>query len=377
MIARELKYIIEQKLFKAKVIIVTGPRQTGKTTMIRQIAEEHQPYLFLDGDDPTVRELLSHPNTEQIREILGKNTLVFIDEAQRIPGIGLTLKIIADQFSHVQLLVTGSSSLEITRQMSEPLTGRKWEYLLFPVSWNEWEQFSGIVKATQSLESRLIYGMYPEILNYPGEEKERIKQLVNSYLYMDILSYANIKKPEVLEKLLQALAFQVGSEVSHNELSRLLNIDKNTVKNYIDLLEKCYVIFRLNAFSSNQRNEIRHNKKIYFYDNGIRNMLIGNFSPLTIRTDKGALWENFLISERKKFNEYNQSYAKSYFWRTVQQQEVDYIEEADGIISAYEIKWNPTDKFRPLVTFSKKYNTIPQIIHMENFRKFLNPEKTP
>lgn len=371
MIERALKSIIEAKIKGGKAIIIVGPRQTGKTTLLKKVSEERKPYLFLDGDDPTVRESLNTPNTEEIRNIIGNHTLIFIDEIQRINNIGLTLKIIHDQFNHVQILASGSSSFEIARSINESLTGRKWEFLLFPVSWGELENYLGYIKAIQSLENRLLYGMYPEIINYPGEEVERLKQLVNSYLYKDILTFAQIKKPDILEKLLQALAFQVGNEVSYNELSSLLNIDKNTVSNYIDLLEKCFVIFRLQPFSKNLRNEIKQNRKIYFYDNGVRNMLIGNFMNINLRTDKGALWENFLISERVKFIEYRQKYCKSYFWRTTQQQEIDYIEEEDGIIKAYEFKWNPSAKVKLPKIFNETYRTEPIIINKENFRSFL------
>lgn len=370
MITRSIQSSITAKLGKGKAIIIVGPRQVGKTTLIKTILEK-QEHLFLDADDPTTRKLLTNPNTEQLKSIIGKNNIVFIDEAQRIENIGITLKIITDQFKDVQLLVSGSSAFELTNKINEPLTGRKWEYQLFPISWKEFEDDIGFVKATQQLEMRLIYGMYPDVINHTGESFEVLKELANSYLYKDILAFSTIRKPEILEKLLQALALQIGNEVSYNELSQLLGIDKNTVSNYIDVLEKAFVIFRLKSFSRNLRNEIKTNQKIYFYDTGIRNMIIGNFTTLELRQDKGALWENFLISERMKKNSYENSLARPYFWRTVQQQEVDYVEESSGKITGYEIKWNEKAKFKIPKLFNDTYNTETVLLNRDNFRSFL------
>ncbi|MGL5890166.1 MAG: ATP-binding protein [Bacteroidia bacterium] len=370
MIIREIQPKIESKIGKGKAILIVGPRQVGKTTLIQNILKDKE-HLFLDGDDPTVRNLLTNPNTEQLKSIIGKNKIVFIDEAQRIENIGITLKIMTDQFKNVQLLVSGSSAFELNNKINEPLTGRKWEYQLFPVSWKEFERHIGFVKATQQLEMRLIYGMYPDVLNQTNEAFEVLKELANSYLYKDILAFGKIRKPEILEKLLQALALQMGSEVSYNELSQLLGIDKNTVSTYIDILEKTYVIFKLKSFSRNLRNEIKTNQKIYFYDNGIRNMIIGNFNALELRQDKGALWENFLISERIKNNSYQNSLAQSYFWRTLQQQEIDYVEELDGKITAFEIKWNTKAKVKTPKIFNETYNAKTEIINQENFRNFV------
>jgi hypothetical protein len=370
MINRLLKTKLEARLGSGKAIVITGPRQVGKTTLIKNILE-NKTHLFLDADDPTVRNLLTNPNTEQLKSIIGKNKLVFIDEAQRIENIGITLKIITDQFKEVQLIVSGSSAFELTNRLNEPLTGRKWEYQLFPISWKEFEGTVGFVKAEQQLELRVIYGMYPDVINRTGEETEALKQLADSYLYKDILAYGGIRKPEVLEKLLQALALQMGNEVSYNELSQLIGIDKNTVSNYIDILEKAFVIFKLKSFSRNLRNEIKTNQKIYFYDTGIRNMIIGNFNALGLRQDKGALWENFLISERIKKNAYEGSLAKPYFWRTVQQQEIDYVEETAGQITGYEIKWNANAKAKIPKLFKETYTAETAVLSRENFRTFL------
>lgn len=370
MINRSIESSLISKLGKGKAIIIVGPRQVGKTTLIKTILRNEE-YLFLDADDPIIRNLLTNPNIEQLKSIIGKSKIVFIDEAQRIENIGITLKIITDQFKDVQLVVSGSSAFELTGKINEPLTGRKWEYQLFPISWKEFEDDIGFVKAAQQLEIRILYGMYPDVINNTSEAFEVLKELANSYLYKDILAFSKIRKPEILEKLLQALALQIGNEVSYNELSQLLGIDKNTVSNYIDILEKAFVIFKLKSFSRNLRNEIKTNQKIYFYDTGIRNMIIGNFNALELRQDKGALWENFLISERIKKNNYEKSLARPYFWRTVQQQEVDYVEETAGKITGYEIKWNEKAKFKIPKLFNETYNAKTEVINRENFRAFL------
>lgn len=371
MYTRTILNIIKQKIGSRKAIIVVGSRQVGKTTLIKTLIENKK-HLFLDADDPTVRSLLNNPNTEQIRSIIGSNKIVFIDEAQRIKGIGLTLKIITDQFKEVQLLVSGSSSFDLSRELNEPLTGRKWEFELYPISWEEYENKHGYLISEQQIENRMLYGFYPDVLNSPGEEKEVLKQLVNSYLYRDVLAYSNIRKPEVLEKLVQALALQIGSEVNYNELSQIVGVDKNTVASYIDILQKGYVIFKLNSFSRNVRNEIKKNKKIYFYDNGVRNTVLGNFNSLDLRPDTGALWENFLISERLKQNSYKNSFAKMYFWRTKQQQEVDLVEDHNGLVTGYEFKWSANKKVRLPKTFVNAYDAKEVIIDRSNFRKFIS-----
>jgi predicted AAA+ superfamily ATPase len=357
-------------LHKGKAIVLIGPRQVGKTTLINALLAD-KTYLFLDGDDHSVSELLSNANTEQLRSIIGNYKYIFIDEAQRIPNIGLKLKIIVDQIRDVQVIVSGSSAFDINNITQEPLTGRKFEYQLFPVSWNEFEQNVGYVKAHQQLELRMLYGMYPDVINNFSNEYEILKNLVSSYLYKDILALAGIRKSDVLEKILQALALQIGSEVSYNEIAQLVGVDKNTVNTYIDLLEKSFVVFRLNSFSKNIRNEIKANKKIYFYDTGVRNMVIGNFNALALRQDKGALWENFMMAERMKLLSYSQSLAKPYFWRTTTQQEVDYIETNADAVSAFEFKWASTKKAKLPKSFIEAYNPSFRVVNQENFRDFL------
>lgn len=370
MIERTIDERIRPKLNRGKAIILVGPRQVGKTTLIKNFIEDED-YLFFDGDDPSVRSLLDTPNTDQIKSILKKKKIIFIDEAQRINNIGLTVKIIVDQLKDIQVWISGSSSFYLYDEFNESLTGRKWEYKLFPISWEEFENHVGYLSAERQLEDRLVYGMYPEVLNNPGEEIQVLKELVSSYLYKDILAYGGVKKPEVLDKLVKALALQVGSEVNYNELSQLVSIDRNTIERYISILEKGYVIFKLPSFSKNVRNEIKKGKKIYFYDNGIRNMIIGSMNNIQLRTDVGALWENFLVAERLKQIEYKFILANSYFWRTAQQQEIDYVEEINQKLTAYEFKWNPAKKAKVSKTFINNYNAEAKLINRENFRDFV------
>ena len=370
MIKITLNKLISGRFFKGKAIILIGPRQVGKTTLMKNILKNDN-YLFLDGDDPTIRNILTEPNTEQLRSIIGDNNLVFLDEAQRISGIGITLKIITDQFKDVQLLVSGSSSFQLSNQLFEPLTGRKWEYELFPISWEELEDHYGYIVSEQQIENRLLYGFYPEVLNNPGDEKNVLKQLVNSYLYRDIYAISDIRKPDILEKLVQALALQIGNEVRYNELAQVVGVDKNTIRRYIDVLRHGYVIFKLSSFSRNLRNEIKKSNKIYFYDNGVRNTILGDFRSIDLRQDKGALWENFLISERVKQNTYKNTFANMYFWRTKQQQEVDFVEENEGSVVGYEFKWHATRKINLPKTFVDTYNAKTKIIDRSNFREFV------
>lgn len=373
MIIRDLFKNIQEKMGRGKAIIILGARQIGKTTLVKSLLPiDPANGLFLDADNIEVQEILANANLERLKNIIGKATIVIIDEAQRIPNIGLSLKLITDNLPHVQLLVTGSSSLELANLTNEPLTGRKWEYQMFPISWQELSNQFGYMNALLQLENRLLFGMYPEIITQLGEERERLSALSQSYLYKDILSLGRIRKPEFLQKLLKALAFQVGNEVSLNELAQLTGIDKATVSTYLDLLEKSFVIFRLQALSRNLRNEISATRKIYFYDNGIRNALINNFAPLSLRQDVGALWENFLISERLKANHYQKKLVNCYFWRTKSQQEIDYIEEIDGQFTAFEFKWKLHKKVKMPNSFSEAYNPLDfKIITKDDFEGFL------
>ena len=342
MITRQLQETIESRMFAGKAIIVTGARQVGKSTLLKMIVDKQdKPALQLNCDEPEVKDMLADMNTAELRLLIGANKIVAIDEAQRVENIGMTLKRITDNFPDVQLLVTGSSSFELQDRLNEPLTGRKYEYHLFPLSTAEILGSSGLLGVRQTLEQRLIFGSYPDIVSHADNAKELLHNLAGSYLYKDLLSLESVRRPVLLGKLLTALALQVASEVSYNELAQTIGTDNKTVEKYIDLLEKCYIIFKLNGFNRNLRTELKKGKKIYFYDNGVRNAILQNFAPLSLRQDTGALWENFIISERIKANQYAARYANSYFWRTTQQQEIDYIEECDGQFTLFEMKWNP------------------------------------
>ena len=372
MITRVQSAKIERAFFKGKAIIVSGARQVGKTTMLEHILQKYQDKLLaLDGDDITIQELLNRPNTQQIKQIIGDNKLVFIDEAQRIPEIGLTSKIIIDKFKDVQLILSGSSSFDLYSKVNEPLTGRKWTFNLWPVSWEEWQNHVGYVKAEQDVENRLVFGFYPDVLNHEENPEQVLAELAESYLYKDILMYEGLKKPTAIKKLLQALAFQIGSEVSLQELGQTIGIDPKTVNVYIDILEKAYIIFRLTPLSRNLRNEIKAKNKVYFCDNGIRNAVIGQLQPLAIRQDIGILWENFMVSERVKQISINNYLRNYYFWRTTQQQEVDYIEEVNGEFFAYEFKWSEKKKIKFPKTFSNNYKSVDKGINKSNFREFV------
>ncbi|TVR00327.1 MAG: ATP-binding protein [Desulfovibrionales bacterium] len=355
-IFREMEERIQKRLFLGKAIIVLGPRQSGKTTLIKKVLENSgKSFLLLNADEPDVRELLDSPTSTRLRTIIGRHEIFCVDEAQRVPNIGLTLKLITDQIPETQVIATGSSSLELHSSINEPLTGRKYEFTLFPLSFAELAQNHGLLEERRYLEHRLIFGSYPEVVTNPDQAQELIKLLAGSYLYKDLLMMEGLKKPVLLEKIVKALALQLGSEVAFHEIGQLTGADGHTVERYVDLLEKAFVLFRLPAFSRNVRNEIKKGKKIYFLDNGIRNALIGNFLPLTSRTDAGALWENYMVSERRKLLCNKGVDVSGYFWRTTQQQEIDYIEERADRLLAVEFKWNPGRKASFPKTFTNAY----------------------
>ena len=356
MIIRHLESKISNDLFKGKAIILFGPRQSGKTTLVEKIAgNAGVPFLMRNGDEPDTREHFENVTSTSLKALIGDARLLVIDEAQRIRNIGLTIKLITDNLPDVQVMATGSSAFELAETIHEPLTGRKYEHFLFPLSFEEMAAFNGMQEERRLLEHRLIFGYYPDVINHPCQEPRHLALLSDSYLYKDLFAYEGIKKPSLLQKLLKALALQLGNEVSYNELSRLIGADKETVERYIDLLEKAYVIFQLNGFSRNLRTEIRKSRKIYFLDNGIRNAIISNFSPPGLRTDTGALWENFLVSERRKLNSYHDFYGSTFFWRTTQQQEIDYLEEKDNFLNAFEFKFGTDMKKAPPLTFTRGY----------------------
>lgn len=372
MIKRVLEKSISEKTGSGKAIIITGARQTGKTTLLSSMFMDRHDTLWLDADEADVKALFGNPTSSRLKMLFsGKKTIV-IDEAQRIKNIGIKLKLITDHLKEIQLIATGSSSFELANEINEPLTGRKWEYQLFPLSFGEMADHTGVLEEIRLLPHRLVFGYYPDVVTKPGFEKEILKQLTDSYLYKDILMWERIKKPDKLVRLLQSLAFQVGNEVSYNELGNNLELDNQTVEKYIQLLEKTFVIFRIGAFNRNLRKELKRSRKIYFYDNGIRNSLIANFNQPEIRNDTGALWENFIIAERIKYIRNNNIWANTYFWRTQDQQEIDYIEERDGKLYAFEFRWNPKSKARLSRTFSSAYpGTQFEVINPNNFESFL------
>jgi predicted AAA+ superfamily ATPase len=373
MIERLLRNLIEKRLYRNKAIIIVGPRQVGKTTLLRMlVADTQRKVLMWNCDEPDVRRKLAEPTSTELRAEIGDADLILIDEAQRVKNIGITLKLIIDNFPEKQLVVTGSSAIELSNSINEPLTGRKYEYAMYPFSAEELINEFGAQDERRMLERRLVYGSYPEVVNNAGEEREVLTDLVGSYLYKDIFSFQDVRKPEVIEQLLQALALQVGSEVSFNELGRLLGLNSVTVQRYIDLLEKSFVVFHLRSFSRNVRSELKKSRKIYFWDNGVRNAIIGDFKSLGLRPDVGALWENYVISERLKHNAYNSFYGKSYFWRTQLQQEVDYVEDIDGALHAYEFKWSKTKQPRLTETFAKNYpdHTF-EVVSPDNYQDFV------
>jgi len=373
MVKRYLEDIILAYLFKKKTIILYGARQVGKTTLVEGLVKKlKKKTLLLNGDDADIRELFTNASASRLKPVIGDNELVIIDEAQRIPDAGLGIKIIHDNFRNARVIVTGSSSLELADKIKEPMTGRKLEFFLYPFSFMELSDHYGFLNEKRSLDQRLIYGCYPDVVVNPGRETRLLKSIASDYLYKDILSSGLIKKPVLLEKILKALALQVGNEVSFYELAQLLDSDKGTIEKYIDLLEKAYLIFKLPGLNRNVRNEIKKGRKIYFYDNGIRNAIMGNFLPLRSRVDTGALWENFMISERFKFLSNLDDKPLSYFWRTTQQQEIDYIEENQNRFHAYEFKWNLSRKAAVSKTFTNAYpGSSFDVITPDNYHQFL------
>ncbi|ARS41451.1 ATPase [Sphingobacteriaceae bacterium GW460-11-11-14-LB5] len=372
-IRKQLDYA-SARLFKGKAFIIFGPRQTGKTTFVEQLlAKVDKRTLYLNGDDADVREALARPNATQIAQLLGNYEMLFIDEAQRINDVGLLIKIIVDRFKNVQVIATGSSAFELSGKINEPLTGRKYEMMLLPFSYAELINNTDFLTEERSLEQRLIYGSYPEIINDPQNAEEHLKLLADSYLYKDLFALEEVKKPLLFEKIVKALALQIGSEVNFSELAQLVKADQKTVDKYINLLEKSFVIFTLPAFAGNVRNEIKKNKKIYFYDTGIVNAITRNFNSIANRNDVGALFENYMIAERMKFLHQHQMEADCFFWRTTQQQEIDYIEKTKDKLLAVEFKWNERGKNKIPTTFTQAYPEAETLILSKTDRgSFLN-----
>lgn len=373
MIERILSKKISALLDGRKAITIMGARQVGKSTLLQMMLGERKDVMWLNGDEPDIVEILGNMTSPRLKAMIGNNTIIVIDEAQRIPDIGLRLKLITDQIPDVQVIATGSSSFDLSNKLNEPLTGRKREFKMYPLTFNEMVSSTNLLEETRMLPHRMVYGYYPEVVCTPGEEKIILKELADSYLYKDILSMDGILKPEKLVKLLKALAYQIGSQVSYNEVGMLVGLDSKTVEKYITILEKSYIIFRLTSLARNIRNELKSSRKIFFWDLGIRNAVIGNLTQIENRQDAGALWENFVIAERMKMLAYNGSFAQTYFWRTKQQQEIDYIEEEDGKIKAFEFKWNPNKAAAKCPdSFLKAYqNPEFKVITPQNVDEFL------
>ncbi len=363
---------IEEELFKGRAVLLLGARQVGKTTLLKQLIEGKEDVLWLNADEISVRNLFENLSVQRIKQIIGIHKILVIDEAQLIHDIGRSIKLIVDNIKDVQVLATGSSAFELKNKLNEPLTGRKWEHQLFPLSIGEMASKNGIFIEQQNLHHRLIYGSYPEVVNEPSNAQNIITELSESYLYKDLFMWGGLKKPDKIMTLLKALAYQVGSQVSYNELSQIVQLDKETIEKYIEILEQCFIIFRLNSFNRNLRNELKKSRKIYFFDNGVRNAIIQDFRQVTERPDLGALWENYIVSEVWKKKKYDNYYSRMYFWRTQTQQEVDIVFEENTEMTAIEIKWNPKSKTKFNQIFLEAYkpkNTI--VIHPENYMDYL------
>ena len=371
---RYLETRTEAVLKKGKVFVLYGPRRVGKTELIRKLIAGVEGKVFTGtGDNQEVRELLSAQKLSQLQSAFGSYQLVFIDEAQRIPEIGFGLKLLIDHFPEMIILVTGSSSFDLSNKIGEPLTGRNTLRTLFPVSVLELnEQFGGMY-VLQKLEELLVYGAYPEVLNASSldDKKEYLMSIRDSYLLKDVLELENVKNPSKLNDLLKLLAFQIGQEVSLNELSNNLGIAKQSVERYLDLLEKTFVIKKVGGFSRNLRKEIVKTARYYFWDNGIRNALINNFNPISQRDDMGMLWENFLFMERLKTKSYSRIFSNDYFWRTYDRQEIDLVEERDGKLYAFEFKWKPKNVKAPKAWQDAYPDAEYQVVSKENFLEFL------
>ena len=359
-----------------KIKIILGARQVGKTTLLRELEKElDQQALWLNGDEPYIRQEFENINSNELKQLIGKHKLIFFDEAQRIPNIGLTLKLIYDNLQDLQIYVTGSSAFYLSDTIKESLAGRKLQFYLYPLSFEEIMEHYGLLQAKATLHSMLIFGLYPEVYTNPGFAKEILNDLIDSYLFKDIFQFNGIKRHELIEKLAQALAFQIGSQISYTEIGSLIGTTKDTVIKYINLLEQNFVVFRLQSFSTNQRRELKKNKKIYFWDLGIRNALINDFRTIDLRQDLGHLWENFLIVERLKSLSYKGIDAKPYFWRSTTGREIDYLEVRDNQIYAYEFKWNDNRKAKRPHTFLSLYPEAHfTVVSKSNFVEFVRAE---
>ena len=364
--------IITQVHNSRKAIVIYGPRQVGKTTLCRTLTKQLGPKtLWINADEGRYMEVLSSQDSKKLHELVHGYELLIIDEAQRIPNIGINLKILIDTLPELKIIATGSSSFELANIIAEPLTGRKWTYQLYPIAQLELTSLLNSFELKGQLEERLIWGSYPELFQLTGWKEKRIymAELTSDYLYKDILALEGLRYPDKLKKLLKLLAFQIGNEVSLHEVGTQLNMAKETVARYLDLLEKTFILFRLTGFSRNLRKEVAKMHKYYFCDVGIRNHLIDNFKPLSERNDLGQLWENFLIMERVKKNHYNRRFITPYFWRTYTGAEIDYVEEGENQLVGFELTWNSKKKRSPH-TWQEEYGGTWELIHRDNWLDF-------
>jgi predicted AAA+ superfamily ATPase len=374
-------YVIQKQLENlrdlakpGKVVVIYGARRTGKTTLLNEFLKvENEPHLLVSGEDITVQGYLSSRSVDKLTSFVGANRLLVVDEAQKTPDIGLNLKLIVDHIPGIRIIATGSSSFDLARSMGEPLTGRKHTLKLFPLAQMEIGQIEQRHQTDANLESRLIYGSYPEVvLMQDNRARERyLKEIVSSYLYKDILELDGIRHSAKIIRLLQLIAFQIGKEVSYTELATGLGMSKNTAERYLDLLEKAFVVQKLSGFSRNLRNEITKNCRYYFLDNGVRNALINNFNPLELRNDLGELWENYLVMERLKRQEYLGQTANNYFWRTYTRQELDFVEEREGNLHGYEIKWGKSRLRAPKEWLAAYPEAGFEVVNRDNYLKFI------
>ncbi|HEY6907007.1 MAG TPA: ATP-binding protein [Ignavibacteriaceae bacterium] len=376
-IPRKALNILKNRLKPGKVIIILGARQVGKTVLLKDFLKTvREKYIFWNGEDFAVHELLKRRTIQNYKNLLGTSELLVIDEAQKVPDIGLILKLIVDSFEKLKIIVTGSSAFDIANLTGEPLTGRKYEVMIFPVSESEYKTIEKPEEAKDNLMQRLVYGNMPELVSIPdqNEKEEYLREIINSYLLKDILTFERIKNSSKLVSLLKLLAYQVGNEASMEELGRQTAMSKNTVERYLDLLSKVFVIYRLNGFSKNLRKEVVKNSKWYFYDNGIRNAIIANFSSINLRNDKGSLWENYIMSERIKSLSYSGIHCNRYFWRTYDKQEIDLIEEREGKLFAYELKWN-SEEIKIPSAWEKSYpDSSFKVISINNYGGWLEKD---
>jgi predicted AAA+ superfamily ATPase len=373
-IQRIIQHQVEHRMVPGKVVLLLGPRQVGKTTLLRDIlAKESAPFLFLSGEDRATQAWLGSQSIETLRQNIGKHQLLVVDEAQHVPKIGLNLKLIVDHLPQLRVLATGSSSFDLSNQTGEPLVGRKWEFALYPIAQLELAANEAPFQTEELLRQRLIYGSYPEVVTTIGlsDKRDLLNNIVNGYLYKDLLLFEGIRKSNKIVEILSLLAFQIGSLVSVHEISQTIGMNTRTVEKYLDLLEKVFVIKRLGGYSRNLRKEISKGSKYYFWDNGIRNAIINNFNELTLRNDVGALWENYLITERLKKQAYTKIFSNNYFWRTHDQKEVDFVEERDGRLYGFEFKWSKANPKPPALWLGTYPEASFEAIHPGNYLPFI------